>query len=219
MSHFPERDGQVLLVVDVQNDVMAECRNVRPVVRRIADLVGRARLAGTPVVWVRHQDDFLVPDTDGWQVVPELPPEPGEAFVDKRYGDSFADTALDDVLGGLGVGKVVLVGAQSDYCIRSTFFGGLYRGYDMTLVTDAHTTADDDYGPTDFSAARLVAVVNKLAATTSLPGVRAATTTAAEVDLSASQPDDAELLEQVEADEQAEEDADDVELGLADPES
>jgi nicotinamidase-related amidase len=46
------------------------------------------------------------------------------------------------VLSGLGVGRLVVVGAPSDACIRSTLHGAFVRGYDVTLVGDAHTTED-----------------------------------------------------------------------------
>ncbi|HEV8421279.1 MAG TPA: isochorismatase family protein, partial [Actinomycetota bacterium] len=55
----------------------------------------------------------------------------------------FEDTTLETVLsGGLGVGRLVIVGAQTDECIRSTLHGAFVRGYDATLVSDAHTTED-----------------------------------------------------------------------------
>ena len=52
------------------------------------------------------------------------------------------DTTLETVLSGLGVGRLVVVGAQTDACIRSTLHGAFARGYDATLVSDAHTTED-----------------------------------------------------------------------------
>ncbi|MCU1359018.1 MAG: cysteine hydrolase, partial [Ilumatobacteraceae bacterium] len=38
--------------------------------------------------------------------------------------------------------RLVVVGAQTDQCIRSTLHGAFARGYDATLVSDAHTTED-----------------------------------------------------------------------------
>ena len=69
---------------------------------------------------------------------------PGEAepLIEKNYGDSFEDTTLENVLSGLGVGRLFVVGAQTDACIRSTLHGAFVRGYDATLVSDAHTTED-----------------------------------------------------------------------------
>jgi nicotinamidase-related amidase len=94
------------------------------------------------VVWVQHSDDQLASGSDEWQIVPELSPDAGEPLVAKSYGDSFEDATLESILAGLGVGRLVVVGAQTDACIRSTLHGALVRGYDATLVSDAHTTED-----------------------------------------------------------------------------
>ena len=102
----------------------------------------KARQEQVPVVWVQHSDEGLVRGSDGWQVVPELTPGDAEPLVEKNYGDSFEDTTLETVLSGLGVGRLIIVGAQTDACIRSTLHGALTRGYDATLVSDAHTTED-----------------------------------------------------------------------------
>lgn len=220
MSLFPGRSGDALLVVDAQVDVMASLWQAPRVIGAITDLVGRARLAGTPVVWVRHQRPGLEANTDGWQIVPELTPEPAETIIEKRYGDSFAETTLDDVLAGLGARHVWLTGAQSDFCVRGTLFGGLYRGYDVTLVEDAHTTESCSYESIPFSGEQLVALVNKLAWTTRLPGVSSSLCKSGDVLFSpAERLDDDDKLEAIEAEEQAEEDAEDAAMGLGDPES
>ena len=64
------------------------------------------------------------------------------SLVDKSYPDSFEETTLETVLSGLGVGRLVVVGAQTDERVRSTLHGAIVRGYDATLVSDAHTTED-----------------------------------------------------------------------------
>ena len=142
MSTLIDRPHTALLVIDVQNDVVAGAHDRDGVVARIAGLVRRARTAGVPVVWVQHADDDLPRDSDGWQYVPELAREDAEPLVHKAHGDSFEATDLEDVLAGLGVGHLVVAGAQTDACIRSTLHGALVRGYDATLVADAHTTED-----------------------------------------------------------------------------
>ncbi len=142
MTTLSDRPNTALLVIDVQNDVVAGAHDRDGVVTTIAGLVERARTAGTPVVWVQHSDDDLPRGSDGWQYVPELARQEPEPLVHKEYGDSFEDTDLEQVLAGLGVGHLVVTGAQTDACIRSTLHGALVRGYDATLVSDAHTTED-----------------------------------------------------------------------------
>ncbi|MET0898958.1 MAG: cysteine hydrolase family protein [Mycobacterium sp.] len=142
MTTLENRSGSVLLVIDVQNDVVAGAHQREAVVANIGRLVERARDEDVAVVWVRHSDDELPHGSDGWRIVPELVPRVGEPLVDKNYGDSFEDTTLEAVLSELGVGRLVVVGAQTDACVRGTVHGGFTRGYDVTLVADAHTTDD-----------------------------------------------------------------------------
>jgi nicotinamidase-related amidase len=80
--------------------------------------------------------------SDGWQYVPELTQHETEPVVHKQYADSFEETDLEKVLADLGIGRLVVAGAQTDECIRSTLHGAVVRGYDATLVSDAHTTED-----------------------------------------------------------------------------
>jgi len=143
MTTLTGRPATALLVVDVQNDVMGEAYARDEIVGRIRDLVEKARTAKTPVVWVQHHaEDDLVLGTDGWQIVPELEPGADEPVVHKEYGDAFEGTDLEEVLARLGVGRLVVSGAETDACIRSTMHGAFTRGYDTTLVGDAHTAGD-----------------------------------------------------------------------------
>ncbi|MBW4722049.1 isochorismatase family protein [Saccharothrix obliqua] len=142
MTTLANRPNTALLVIDVQNDVVAEAHERDAVVGAVAGLVDRARRERVPVVWVQHSDEDMPEGSDGWRIVPELVPAEGEAVVHKLYGDSFEDTTLESVLSGLGVGRLVVAGAQTDACIRSTLHGAFTRGYDATLVADAHTTDD-----------------------------------------------------------------------------
>ena len=142
MTTLANRPRTALVVIDVQNEVVAGAHQRDAVVGNIRSLVERARDEQVPVVWVQHADEDLPHGSDGWRIVPELAPDPAEPLVEKSYGDSFEDTRLEDVLAGLEVGRLLVTGAQTDACIRSTLHGALTRGYDATLVSDAHTTED-----------------------------------------------------------------------------
>ena len=143
MTTLSDRPGTALLVIDVQNDVVAGAHNRDGVIANIATLVGKARAEGSPVIWVQHSDEDNMPKgSDGWQYVPELEREESEPLVHKQYADSFEDTDLEAVLADRNVGRLIVAGAQTDECIRSTLHGAIVRGYDATLVSDAHTTED-----------------------------------------------------------------------------
>jgi nicotinamidase-related amidase len=142
MTTLSNRPNTALVVVDVQNDVVSEAWDRDAVVANIVTAVDKARAADIPVVWVQHSSDGLEIGSPGWEYVPELARGESEALVPKLYPDSFEDTNLETVLADAGIGSIVLVGAQTDECIRSTLHGALARGYDVTLVGDAHTTED-----------------------------------------------------------------------------
>jgi nicotinamidase-related amidase len=142
MTTLGNRPATALLVIDVQNGVVAGNYQRDAVVANIGSLVEKARREHVPVIWVQHSDKGLKRESDDWQIVPELDPDTSEPLIEKNYGDSFEDTTLENVLSGLGIGRLVVVGAQTDACIRSTLHGAFVRGYDAMLVSDAHTTED-----------------------------------------------------------------------------
>jgi nicotinamidase-related amidase len=143
MSTLSDRPNTALIVIDVQKGVVADSYQRDAVVANIGTLVDRARHEGVPIVWVQHSGEQLVMGSDDWEYVPELTRRESEPLIHKKYGDSFEGTDLEQVLATAGVGRLVVAGAQTDACIRSTIHGAFVRGYDVTLVGDAHTTEDD----------------------------------------------------------------------------
>lgn len=131
-----------MMVIDVQKGVVAQAHERDAVVANIRALVDRARQEGAPIVWVQHCDEHLEKGSEAWEYVSELNPQESEPLVHKSFGDSFEGTNLEDVLAQAQVGRLIVSGAQTDACIRSTIHGAFARGYDVTLVGDAHTTED-----------------------------------------------------------------------------
>lgn len=191
MTTLENRPNAALLVVDVQNGVVAGAHGRDAVVANVGSLVEKARREQVPVIWVQHSDEQLAIGSDEWQIVPELTPAAAEPLVEKRYGDAFEDTILETVLSGLRVGRLVVVGAQTDQCIRSTLHGAVVRGYDAALVSDAHTTEDQTaWGapPPD----QVIGHTNLYWTYHAAPGRTAGTVATADVDFggtSASRPD------------------------------
>ena len=142
MTTLSDRPNTALIVIDVQKGVVSEVHQRDVVVANINTLVDKARDEGVPIVWVQHSDEQMAIGTDAWELVPELDRQESEPLVHKTFADSFEDTDLEDVLAKAGVGRLVVSGAQTDECIRSTIHGAFVRGYDVTLVGDAHTTED-----------------------------------------------------------------------------
>ena len=164
------RDKSALLVIDVQNQVVEGAYNKDQVISNINSAVMKARAAGVPVVWVQHSDDWMAIGSDDWQIVPELLPAEGEAKVGKLYRNSFEATDLESVLERLEVGHVYVCGAQTNNCVRYTTHGALERVYDVTLLSDAHTTTDFETGGKKISAEFAVDELNSSLHGEELPG-------------------------------------------------
>ena len=142
MTTLANRQKAALLIIDVQKGVVEHAHERDAVIANIGTLLSGARRDLIPVVWIQHSDEQLPSGSDRWQIVPELTPGNTEPVIEKNYGDAFENTNLEAVLSGFGVGRLIVVGAQTDACIRSTLHGAFVRGYDVTLVRDAHTTDD-----------------------------------------------------------------------------
>ena len=142
MTTLPDRPKSALVVVDVQCGVVAGAHDRDAIVGNINRLVERARNDKALVIWVQHHSDSMAKGSADWAIVPELTPNGDEPIIEKRYGDAFEETNLEAVLSERGIGRLVVAGAQTDACIRSTLHGALTRGYDVFLAGDAHTTED-----------------------------------------------------------------------------
>ena len=89
MTTLANRPNTALMVIDVQNGVVAGSHDRDGVIGNINALVDKARAEEVPVVWVQHSDDGLEQGSDDWRIVDELSPGDGEPVVQKNYGDSF----------------------------------------------------------------------------------------------------------------------------------
>ena len=190
MAKVREGAKGVLMVVDVQVGVMREAWEAPRVIANVARAVERARTQGVPVLWVQHAGEGLQHGSPEWQWVPELVPAAGEALIHKHFNSSFEETTLDAELAHLGATHIVLAGAASNWCIRATAYGALERGYDLTLVQDAHSTGtmvlDDG---TRIEAENIVRELNLAMTWLSYPGRKNGVAAAQDVDFAgASRP-------------------------------
>jgi len=180
MTTLEGRPNTALIVIDAQRSILAAAADREGMVANIGGLLGKARAGGVPVIWIQHSDDGLPLGSAGWQLVPELRRQDGDPLVHKNYGDSFEATDLAEILAGSRVGRLVVAGAQTDACIRATIHGAFTRGYDVTLVSDGHTTNDrSEYGGPP--AGQVIALTNLYWSYQAAPGRTAEVVTAAEV--------------------------------------
>lgn len=168
------RAKSALLVVDAQVGVVSGIWESTRVIANVETLVNRARAAGAPVVWVQHSDDDeLKYGSESWKLAPNFVPSAAELVIHKKYNSSFANTDLDQRLKALGISRIVLAGAATNWCIRATAYAAVDRGYDLALASDAHSTESMKLpGGTTLAAEGIVAELNAVFEWISVPNVR-----------------------------------------------
>ena len=149
MTRSPTSDTKAaLLVVDLQRG-MFNGERLPPIhagealLARVEALIAQARGAGIPVVFVRHgggPGHLLESGTANWQIHPAIAPAAGEAIVEKHAPDSFHQTTLSAALAAGGARRLVVVGAQSEICVDTTCRRAFSLGFEVVLVSDAHST-------------------------------------------------------------------------------
>jgi nicotinamidase-related amidase len=157
-------DKTALLIVDLQvamfeSETDPPIHDAHGLLQRAGDLIARARAAGVPVIYVRHDGgpgDPLEAGRPGWDIHPVLEPAADETIVEKRAPDSFHDTELGEVLAEGGIDKLIIAGAQTDYCINATCRRAAALGFDTTLVADTHST----WGSGGKTAEQIIATYN-----------------------------------------------------------
>ncbi|MFN2136049.1 MAG: cysteine hydrolase family protein [Candidatus Promineifilaceae bacterium] len=171
MASIREGSKKALVIVDAQVGVLAETWEAERIIENIGRAVKRARANNVPVIWVQHDDDELIYDSPEWQLAPGLAPREGEPVIHKHYNSSFEETTLDETLGDLETSHIILGGAATNWCVRATAYGALDRGYDLTLLKDAHTTESMEFqGGYVIEAESIVTDLNTVMRWVSYPG-------------------------------------------------
>lgn len=160
MATRGNEDNAALLVIDVQQGVVANGWRRDDVVDNCRKMVDHARTSEVPVIWIQHEAEDLPRDSDEWQLVPELVPADGETRIYKEYSDSFAGTELAAILDDLDIGHLVISGAQTNACVRATTYRAAGEGFDVTLVQDAHTTEDISWDGVELAAESMINDLN-----------------------------------------------------------
>lgn len=151
-----------LLVIDAQVGLLDMAHRRDDVVARITDLIAKARAAGAPIIYVQHDSDeagdLLEIGSPGWQIHPALVPTGADLIVHKRASDAFYETSLQQELHARRITRLIISGMKTEMCVDTTSRVAVSRGYDVTLVADAHTTTDTATLP----AAHMIAYHNEI---------------------------------------------------------
>jgi nicotinamidase-related amidase len=140
-----------LLVIDMQVGMFNEPKSRHDqagVVERINALSRCVRDVGGTVVFIQHDSPtggVFAPHTPGWQLLPTLSREDRDPVVHKTACDSFYETELESVLAGAKTRDLLVTGCATEYCVDTTVRAAASHNFAVTVVGDAHTTADRDH--------------------------------------------------------------------------
>jgi nicotinamidase-related amidase len=141
---------EALVVIDLQNimfngAVLPPMPNGQTLLNTVAKLIGKARRAKVPVVYVRHNDSAGGPmaiGAEGWQIAEAVSPQPTDTIIEKQFADSFLRTNLHETLLSIGAKCIAFCGAQTEFCVDTTVRSAKSHGFEPMLVSDAHGTFD-----------------------------------------------------------------------------
>ena len=170
MATIRDGTGCVLVIVDVQIAVMKEAWDSQRIISNVATAVREARSNGVPVIWIQHSDDQLPMGSPEWEWTPGLSPNSDEIVISKQFASSFEQTDLEQALDDLKASHILLAGAATNFCIRATAYGALDRGYDLTLISDAHTTGPMELNGRTINAADIIDDLNAVMSLVKYPG-------------------------------------------------
>ena len=144
-----------LLIIDMQRDVVAGKASAarqpevdaafEACIKRLARVLYKARNSDTRVIIVQHdggEGHRLETGTDGWELRPEFAPLSSETVIHKEASDAFFETSLGMFLSRWGTQRLVIGGCMTQFCVDTTVRSTVARGYDVTLLSDGHTTGD-----------------------------------------------------------------------------
>jgi nicotinamidase-related amidase len=178
-----------LLIIDMQQALTAGAYRQHDLVTNTALLLSRARTAGVPVIYLRHDgsadspDDPLQPGTPAWQIDPTVAPHEADLVIDKQACDSFYQTTLQQELTARSITHLVIAGMATDFCVDTTCRRAISLGYGVTLAADAHSTADDNVFPDrPIPAAQIIAHHNLVLGFLAHPNQHIRVVPAAEID-------------------------------------
>lgn len=170
MATVRENGNSVLVIVDMQVAVVIEAWDSQRVISNVVTAVHKARSGGVPVIWIQHADDQLPLGSPGWEWASGLTPNPDESVISKKFASAFEQTDLDQSLEDNKASHIVLAGAATNICVRATAYGALDRGYDLTLISDAHTTGTIELNGTTIDAVVIINDLNAVMSWIKYPG-------------------------------------------------
>jgi nicotinamidase-related amidase len=144
-------DMKALLIIDMQKGSFKPYslrHDTLGIVEKINFIAGQFRENGYPIIFIQHdgtRENCFIPQSEDWEILPELVREPTDLTVSKTANDSFYNTPLHSTLIDKKISELFVTGCATDFCVDTTIKSALSKDYKVTVVADGHTTASRPY--------------------------------------------------------------------------
>ncbi|MFA5328191.1 MAG: cysteine hydrolase family protein [Prolixibacteraceae bacterium] len=153
---------KALLIIDMQKVSFTpetprfESEKVIERINRLSELF---RAKGLPVIFIQHdgrRENYCFQGSKEWEILDEVVRRPEDVVISKEVNDAFYQTRLHQFLQINNITELVITGCATDFCVDATVKAALVHDYNLTIVSDAHTTANRPH----ISAEKLIAHYN-----------------------------------------------------------
>ncbi len=142
------KNSKALLIIDMQKGSFTPETprfDTVGVVNRINELADLFRSASLPVIYIQHDGtgtgEFEKHAVD-WELLDALKVETSDILIDKYANDVFYRSALQSKLETVNATELLITGCATDFCVESTVQSALTKDFDITIVSDGHTTGE-----------------------------------------------------------------------------
>ncbi|TSE06346.1 MULTISPECIES: isochorismatase family protein [Aquimarina] len=142
------KNKKALLVIDMQKGSFTSKTprfDTKGVVNKINALAQLFKASDLPVIFIQHdgtKENEFIPSTEEWELLDTLEVVSNDIFIDKYANDVFYESKLQSTLTNLAINELYITGCATDFCVESTIQSALTKDYNITVVSDGHTTGE-----------------------------------------------------------------------------
>lgn len=130
-----------LLVIDVQTNLVNRKLFKKDLfLSTVNNAIDLYRRRGDPIVFIQHNNEFLVKDTPDWEFFHGIDKRASDIIVQKHHGNAFQSTNLKKILEKHQVTTILACGLVSHGCVKATCIGGRNEGFIVSVLHNGHTT-------------------------------------------------------------------------------
>lgn len=139
---------KALLIIDMQKVSFTPATpryQTDEIIERINKLSESFRANNEKVIFIQHdgsKQNFCIPGSEEWEILDELEIQSSDTILSKTANDSFYHSDLVQILNKQGIRELIITGCATDFCVDATIKSALSKDYFITVISDAHTTAD-----------------------------------------------------------------------------